>query len=61
MRTHIKEKSKPALLDRCEGGSPMTGEFPTQSAGNEETASISWGHHAGVTSFCTNLSILYGT
>ena len=29
----------------CEGNSPVTGEFPTQSASNVENVSICWRHH----------------
>ena len=29
----------------CDGNSPMTGEFPTQRAGNAENVSIWWRHH----------------
>ena len=35
-----------ALLAFCEGNSPVTGEFPAQSACNAENVSIWWRHHA---------------
>ena len=40
-----KETSKLRVTGLCEGNSPVTSEFPTQSASNTETASIWWRHH----------------
>ena len=40
-----KKTSKPRVTGLCEGNSPVTGEFPAQSASNAENVSIWWRHH----------------
>ena len=42
--TSAKHQSS-ALLALCEGNSPVTGEFPTQTVSNAEKAFIWWRHH----------------
>ena len=44
-RRTSKKTSKLRVTDLCEGNSPMTGEFPTQRASNEENLSIWWRHY----------------
>ena len=44
-RRRLKKTSKLRLTGLCEGNSPVTGEFPSQRASNEENASIWWRHH----------------
>ena len=41
-----KKISKLRVTGLCEGNSPVTGEFPAQSASNAENVSIWWRHHA---------------
>ena len=43
--TQIKEGIKAPRHWPLWGNSPVTGEFPSQSASNAENASISWRHH----------------
>ena len=45
IRRRSNETSKLRVTDLCEGNSPVTGEFPSQSASNAENASIWWRHH----------------
>ena len=40
-----KKTSKLRVTGRCEGNSPVTGEFPAQMASNVENISIWWRHH----------------
>ena len=40
-----KKTSKLRVTGLCEGNSPVTGWFPSQSASNAENVSIGWGHH----------------
>ena len=40
-----KKTSKLRVTGLCEGDSPVTGEFPAQSASNAENVSIWWRHH----------------
>ena len=40
-----KETSELRVTGLCEGGSPVTDEFPTQRASNAENVSIGWRHH----------------
>ena len=40
-----KKTSKLRVTGLCAGNSPVTGEFPTQKAGNAENVSIWWRHH----------------
>ena len=44
--------SKLCVTGLCEGGSPVTGEFPAQRANNAENFSIWWHHHAICTRLC---------
>ena len=44
-RRRSKETSKLRVTGLCAGNSPVTGEFPAQSASNEENVSIWWRHH----------------
>ena len=44
-RRRSKKISKLCITSLCEGNSPMTGEFPTQTASNVENVSIWWRHH----------------
>ena len=44
-RRRSKKKSKLHVTGRCEGNSPVTGEFPAQRASNAENVSIWWRHH----------------
>ena len=43
-RRRLKETSKLRVTGLCEGNSPVTGEFPTQSSINAENFSIWWRH-----------------
>ena len=45
-RHRPKKTSKLRVTDLCAGNSPVTGEFPAQSASNAENLSIWWRHHA---------------
>ena len=47
-RRRWKKTSKPRVTGLCAGNSPVTGEFPTQSASDAENVSIWWRHHVGV-------------
>ena len=40
-----KKTSKLRVTGLCEGNSPGTGEFPSQTASNAENVSIWWRHH----------------
>ena len=40
-----KKTPKLPVTGLCEGNSPVTGEFPSQSASEAENASIWWRHH----------------
>ena len=40
-----KKTSKLSVIGLCAGNSPVTGEFPTEMAGNAENVSIWWRHH----------------
>ena len=44
-QAQIKETSKLRVTGLCEGNSPMTGEFPAQTAINAVNVSIWWRHH----------------
>ena len=44
-RRRSKKTSNPRVTGFCEGNSPVTGEFPSQRAGNAENVSIWWRHH----------------
>ena len=44
-RRWSKETSKLRVTGLCERNSPVTGEFPAQSASNAENVSIWWRHH----------------
>ena len=44
-RRRSKKTSKLRVTGLCEGNSPMTGEFPTQTTSNAENVSIRWRHH----------------
>ena len=44
-RRSSKKTSKLCITGRCEGNSPVTGEFPAQRASNAENVSIWWRHH----------------
>ena len=46
LRSRSKKTSKLRITGLCAGNSPVTGEFPTQMAGNVENISIWWRHHA---------------
>ena len=41
-----KKTSKLRVTGLCEGNSPVTSEFPAQSASNAENAPVWWRHHA---------------
>ena len=45
-RRRSKKTPKPHFTGLCAGNSPVTGEFPAQSASNAENVSIWWRHHA---------------
>ena len=45
-RHRSKKTSKLRVTGLCEGNSPVTGEFPAQTATNAENVSIWWRHHA---------------
>ena len=45
-RRRSKKTSKLHITGLCEGNSPVTGEFPAQTASNTENVSIWWRHHA---------------
>ena len=51
-----KKTSKLRVIGRCEGNSPVTGEFSAQRASNAENVSIWWCHH--VTSFSGTMLIV---
>ena len=44
-RRSSKKTSKLRVTGLCEGNSPVTGEFPAQTASNAENVSIWWRHH----------------
>ena len=44
-RRRSKETSKLCVTGRCEGNSPVTGEFPAHRACYAENVSIRWRHH----------------
>ena len=44
-QAQIKETSKLRVTGLCEGNSPVTGEFPAQTAINAVNVSIWWRHH----------------
>ena len=44
-RRTSKKTSKLRVTGLCEGGSPVTGEFPAQMASNAENVSIWWRYH----------------
>ena len=41
-----RKTSKDRVTGFCEGNTPVTGEFPAQSASNAENVSIWWRHHS---------------
>ena len=45
VQAQIKENIKAPRHWPCWGNSPVTGEFPAQSASNAENVSIWWRHH----------------
>ena len=45
-RQRSKNTSKLRVTGRCEGNSPVIGEFPAQRASNAKNVSICWRHHA---------------
>ena len=45
LRCRSTKTSKLRVTGLCERNSPMTGEFPAQTASNAENVSIWWGHH----------------
>ena len=55
----FRSRSKKTFMVRvtglCEGNSPVTGEFPAQSASNAERVSIWWRHHGMVSQSFTLL------
>ena len=46
LRRRSKKTSKPYVTALCARNSPVTGEFPAQTASDAENVSISWRHHA---------------
>ena len=44
-RRRSKKTSKPRVTGLCAGNSPVTSEFPAQTASNAENISIWWRHH----------------
>ena len=48
MRADIKETLKSTLLALCGGNSPVTSEFPAETASNAEKVSIWWRHHGSI-------------
>ena len=46
-RRRSKKTSKIPITGLCAGNSPVTGDFPAQSASNAENISIWWRHHGG--------------
>ena len=57
-----RKTSKLCVTGLCEGNSPVTGEFPTQRASNEENVSIWWRHHVSTSAsrklqFCGSSSV----
>ena len=44
-RRKSKKTSKLSVTGLFEGNSPVTGEFPSQRASDEENVSIWWSHH----------------
>ena len=55
-RRRSKKTSKSRVCGLCEGNSPVTGEFPSQRAGNTENVSIWWRHHDFCAVFCFGIS-----
>ena len=49
-RYRSKQTPKLRVTGLCEGNSPVTGEFPTQRASNEENVYIWWRHHVMISS-----------
>ena len=45
IQVQIKETSKLCITGLCAGNSPVTGEFPAQTASNAENVSIWWRQH----------------
>ena len=45
-RRRSQKAAKLRVTGLCAGNSPVTGEFPAQSASNAENVSIWWRHHA---------------
>ena len=45
LRRRSKKTSKFRVTGLCAGNSPVTGEFPAQTASNAENVSIWWRHH----------------
>ena len=46
LMAYPNKTSKFRVTGLCAGNSPVTGEFPTQKASNEENVSIWWRRHA---------------
>ena len=59
-RRRSRKTSKLRVTGLCVGNSPVTGEFSTQRASNEEILSIWWRHHVtqkGITRQCVYLGV----
>ena len=51
-RRRSKKTSKLRVTGLCEGNSPVTGEFPSHRASNEENVPIRWRYHEEVIRYC---------
>ena len=60
-RHKSKKTSKLCVTGLCKGNSPVTGEFPAQSASNAENLSIWWHHHESPISCLPNWIIKFKT
>ena len=56
-----KKISKIRVTGPCVGISPVTGEFPAQTASNEENVSIWWRHHGRFLKYSGDMVVLLGT
>ena len=51
-RRRSKKTSTFRVIGLCEGNPPVTSEFPSQKASNEENVSIRWRHHVLFYRYC---------
>ena len=56
-RRRSKKTLNLRVTGRCEGNSPVTGEFPAQRASNAESVSIWWRHHIAILSISCKIAL----